>query len=85
MMFINKKKNRFPGAYISEIDKCLTEFDRTHAWSKRQKVEIEKYQHIFKQRDHPLQPESKKSIWDFEEQEHPCKDNRTDKHSDYII
>lgn len=67
MMLINKKKDPFSDAYISEIDKRLTEFDCIHDQSARQKVEIEKYQHIFKQRDQILKSEKKKSIWDFEE------------------
>ena len=67
MMLINKKKDQFSDAYISEIDKRLTEFDCIHAQSAQQKVEIEKYQHIFKQRDQIWKSEKKKSIWDFEE------------------
>ena len=66
-MLMNKKKGQFPNAYISEIDKRLAEFDRIHVQSARQRVEIEKYQHIFKQRDQLLQSEKKGSIWDFEE------------------
>ncbi|WP_267256496.1 CBU_0585 family protein [Coxiella endosymbiont of Ornithodoros maritimus] len=67
-MFIKKKNaQKFPAAYISEIDKRLAEFDRSHAWSTRQMAEIKKYQRIFQLRSQPLQPAKKPSIWDFGE------------------
>ena len=67
-MFIKKKNaQKFSTAYISEIDKRLAEFDRTHAWSGRQMAEIKKYQCIFQLRSRRLQPAKKPSIWDFGE------------------
>lgn len=37
--------------YVSEIDRKLAEFDRTHQPSAAQQVEIDKYQRIYQLRD----------------------------------
>ncbi|QTS83897.1 CBU_0585 family protein [Coxiella endosymbiont of Amblyomma nuttalli] len=64
-MFIRKKKSQYHGAFISEIDKHLVEFDRTHDWSKTQAAERRKYGRIFKLRNEPIKSKEEKTIWDF--------------------
>ena len=64
-MFIKKKKPRYHGAFISEIDKRLAEFDRTHDWSETQVAERKKHESIFKLRSEPIEPQKEKAIWDF--------------------
>ena len=54
------------GAFISEIDKRLAEFDRTHDWSETQAAERKKYERISKLRSKATtQLQEEKSIWDF--------------------
>lgn len=51
--------------YVSEIDRRLAEFDRTHRLSRSQQAEIKKYEWIYKHRDNPIVIEKKKDIWKF--------------------
>ena len=56
-----KKVNK---QFVSEIDKKLAEFDRTHAPSASQKAETQKYERIFKRRDNPVQDnDDQGDIW----------------------
>lgn len=64
-MFIKKKNPQYRGVFISEIDKRLAEFDRTHDLSETQAAERKKYERIFKLRSEAIQSKKKKSIWDF--------------------
>lgn len=64
-MFVKKRNSRYRGAFISEIDKRLAEFDRTHDWSETQDAERKKYERIFKLRSKAIQSRKEKSIWDF--------------------
>ena len=63
--FMKKKNPQYRGAFISEIDKRLAEFDRTHDLSETQAAERKKYERIFKLRSEAIQPKKEKSIWDF--------------------
>ncbi len=51
--------------YVSNIDRSLLAFNRTHAPSPAQREEIEKYKLIYKKRDHAIPDKSKPSLWDF--------------------
>lgn len=64
-MFIKKKNSQHHSAFVSKIDKSLSEFDRTHELSETQITEIKKYKHIFKLRSNATQLRKEKSIWDF--------------------
>jgi len=61
-MHIKKHHQRTDKNFISEIDKRLTEFKRTHANTATQQAEIDKYQKIYKLRDHAIVEKSKKSL-----------------------
>jgi hypothetical protein len=51
--------------YVSEIDKKMAEFNRTHKRSKSQQAEYDKYQAVFTKRDKTTQPEDRDTInWD---------------------
>lgn len=51
--------------YISDIDKKLAEFDRTHPKSPAQQAEYDKYQVIYHKRDIQTDEEiEKEDIWD---------------------
>ena len=66
-MFIKKRDSRkVIRHYVSEIDQRLAEFNRTHPWSATQQAEIDKYQRIYKMRNHAIPQKKKPSIWDFE-------------------
>lgn len=64
-MFIKKANSQYRGAFISEIDKRLAEFDRTHARSETQTAERKKYERIFKLRSEAIKPKKEKAIWNF--------------------
>lgn len=52
--------------YVSEIDKKLAEYSKTHPRTASQQEEIDKYNRIHRMRDHAVhQPESEEDIWDF--------------------
>jgi hypothetical protein len=57
------RKQRVEKNYISEIDKRMVKFDRTHSKTASQQAEIKKYQRIFRLRDNPTLEEEKKDIW----------------------
>jgi hypothetical protein len=63
-------KQKIDKAFISEIDKKLFEFDQTHAPSKYQQEEIDKYKRVFALRDNPAaaaaadKPKQKPKIWE---------------------
>lgn len=40
--------------YVSEIDKFINEFDKTHPKSESQLAEIQKHQRVFALRDKPV-------------------------------
>ena len=50
--------------YISEIDKFLTEFNRTHAYSASQKEEVKKHQRVYKLRDNANADEGANELWE---------------------
>lgn len=51
--------------YVSDIDKKLNEFDRTHDLSESQKAEIAKYKSLNESRDNPKgSTDSQGDIWD---------------------
>ena len=63
------KKNNYrkaSGAYISEIDKRLADFDQNNAWSATQLAEIIKYKRIFHLRNNPSPTIKGKILWDFD-------------------
>lgn len=64
-MFIKKKNFQHHSAFISKIDKRLSEFELTHELSDTQTTEKKKYEHIFKLRSKIIQLQKEKSIWDF--------------------
>lgn len=45
-------KQYFMPEYVSELDQFLLHFDETHSDSASQEKEIEKYQRLYKLRDH---------------------------------
>lgn len=49
--------------YVSNIDRKLAEFDRTHRLAPSQQAEIKKYARIYKHRDNPIPAEKKTDIW----------------------
>lgn len=64
-----RKKNHYQkssGAYISEIDQCLANFNQNHAWSATQLAEITKHKRIFHLRNTPCSAIRIKSLWDFD-------------------
>lgn len=64
-----RKKNNYQktsGAYISEIDKRLADFNQNHAWSATQVAEIKKYKRIFHLQNTPSTSVKRKTLWDFE-------------------
>lgn len=65
-MFIKKsRKQKILRHYVSEIDRQLAEFGRTHRLSASQQAEIKKYEWVYKHRDNPIPVEKKKDIWKF--------------------
>ena len=58
------KSNAIQHHYVSDIDRRLADFDRTHEWSPSQRAEIEKYKTIYNQRDHVVSVKQKENIWD---------------------
>ncbi len=54
--------------FVSEIDKKLAEFNESNAKSPAQQAEIDKYEHIYKLRDHATVVEKDKDIWDLGEE-----------------
>ncbi|WP_100622934.1 CBU_0585 family protein [Candidatus Coxiella mudrowiae] len=64
-----RKKNNYQktlGAYISEIDKRLIDFNQNHAWSATQVAEIKKYKRIFHLQNTRSPSVKRKTLWDFE-------------------
>ena len=64
-----RKKNNYrkiSGAYISELDKYLTNFDQNHTWLAMQLAEFTKHKRIFYLRDNSLSIVKEKALWDFE-------------------
>ena len=62
---MTKKQQKTIKNFVSEIDKRLAEFDKTHALSASQIAEINKYKKIYELRDNP-DPKSgseQKDIW----------------------
>lgn len=49
--------------YVSDIDQCLTEFDKTHPLTESQQAEIKKYQRIAQLRDDPNAQKLEDEIW----------------------
>ncbi len=65
LMVIKQKSQKTIKDYVSEIDKHLAEFDRSHSLSASQQAEIKKYQRVYERRDHPTPLAKKPSLWDF--------------------
>ena len=52
--------------YVSEIDKKLAAYNKTHAKTPSQQEEIDKYARIHKMRDTPInEPDLEEDIWDL--------------------
>ncbi len=52
-------------SYVSEIDKFLAEFDRSHPeLSKSQQKEIAKHERIYRLRDDPTYTEPTTTLWE---------------------
>ena len=65
-----RKKNNYKktnGAYVSEIDKHLADFDNNHTWSATQLSEVTKYERIFRLRDDHSSAIKEKMSWDFDQ------------------
>jgi len=56
-------KNKIDKNFVSEIDKKLAEFDRTHPKSPSQLAEIKKHLQVFKLRDKATDSEAQKDLW----------------------
>lgn len=50
--------------HISDIDKEMARFNKSHPKSESQQAEIDKYQRIYTLRDNPEQTTEEESIWD---------------------
>lgn len=64
-MFIKKQHQKTDKNFVSNIDKKLAEFNRTHTKSASQDAEINKYKRIYKLRDHAIVEKKKKDLWEF--------------------
>ncbi|WP_369677289.1 CBU_0585 family protein [Coxiella endosymbiont of Amblyomma americanum] len=66
-VFSNKRKpyKKISGAYTSEIDRSLSDFDRSHVLLSDQLSEIKKHKQIFCFRDNSCSVIKKKSLWNF--------------------
>lgn len=63
------KKKPIIRRFVSSIDKALQQFNRTHAWSKAQQEEVDKYTRIYQLRDHKEEPaKPAQDLWDFDKQ-----------------
>lgn len=49
--------------YVSEVDKMIESFDKTHPKSASQLAEISKYQRIYELRDQATDKKPKEEIW----------------------
>ena len=59
------KKQKVDKKFVSEIDKRLKEFRRTHSKSASQLAEIKKYQRIYEMRDNRIITSKKtEGLWD---------------------
>ena len=60
------KMKKINSHFVSEIDQFLAKFDQQHSESEAQRLEREKYQKIYQQRDEAITiPPSKRDIlWD---------------------
>ena len=57
--------NKTNKQFVSEIDKKLTEFDKTHTNTPSQKAEIDKHKRVFHLRDCPELPKAEEeNLWD---------------------
>ncbi|MEO8402506.1 MAG: CBU_0585 family protein [Gammaproteobacteria bacterium] len=57
--------NKILTNYVSEIDKFLLEFDKTHPkLSQSQKKEIAKLQRVYRLRDDATSTDTDKKLWD---------------------
>lgn len=56
-------KNKIDKNFVSDIDKKLAEFDRTHPKSPSQLAEIKKHLNVAKRRDQAIDGDAKKDIW----------------------
>ena len=54
-----KKIDRY---YVSEIDKKMAEFNKSHPLSASQQFEHDKYQKIYQSRDHAQEPTKENTI-----------------------
>lgn len=64
-MHIKKHHQKTDKSFVSEIDKRLAEFKRTHANTATQQAEIDKHEKIYKLRDHAIVAKKQKDLWEF--------------------
>lgn len=49
--------------YVSEVDKMIEQFDKTHPKSESQLAEIKKYEKIYQLRDHTTENKQIDKLW----------------------